>query len=267
LADEGVDETASGASRSRSIGSPDRGHLRRGVELTSTEHLRARSGPSSSSFGTAELVSALQRAAARVAEAHPGPPLVVGDLSDAAGGRLRPHRSHRSGRDADVSFYLRDARGRPVDSPGFVRLLRGGCGEHGGREYCLDAARSFAFLAALAMDPEAGLQYVFVAPDLRDLLLAAGERDDAPAEVIRRVRLVTEPARGSGSHRSHFHLRVYCSEDDRPDCVDEPPYHSWYQGSPSPLRAEVAARRAAERRRAEAQARARARARRHRRGV
>lgn len=231
-------------SPSRSIGSPDRGRVRHAVELTSTPHLLVREGPRGARFGTAELVGLLHRAAARVATEHPGPRLLAGDLSAENGGRLRPHRSHRNGRDADVSFYLVDEAGRPVEAPRFVNLRRNGCGRIGEQRYCFDATRNWALAVALLADPVARVQYLLVTPYLRDRLLAEGERQGAPAELLERVRLATAIHAGSRSHRSHFHVRIYCALDDRPECVDEPPYHGWYEGTPSPGAAAAVQRRA-----------------------
>jgi penicillin-insensitive murein endopeptidase len=247
--DEPEPEAFPGTSPSRSIGSANRGRLRRGVSLTSTPHLVVRGGRTSA-FGTAELVGALQRAAARVAEQHPGPRLVVGDLSGEHGGRLSPHRSHRSGRDADISFYLVDERGEPVEAPRFVHLGRSGCGPLGGRQYCLDPVRSFSLVAALLDDPSARVQYVLVAADLRERLLAEGARRGAPAEVLDRVRIATDLHAGSRSHRSHFHVRIYCPIDDRPECIDDPPYHAWYEGMPAPRHRPAVRRPTPDRRRA-----------------
>lgn len=231
-------------SSSQSIGSPDRGRIRNAVEVVPTAHLvlrETRRRPAS--HGIEELVGLLQRAAARVAVAHPGPRLVVGDLSSERGGRLPPHRSHRSGRDADVSFYLVHD-GEPVEPPRFVHLRRNGCGRIGQQRYCFDPVRNWALLVALLTDPIARVQYVLVAPDLRRRLLAEGERQGAPPELLERVRIVTAPNSGSRSHRSHFHVRIYCPLDDRPECVDEPPYHAWYEGEPSPDAAKAVRRRA-----------------------
>ncbi|MCB9621824.1 MAG: penicillin-insensitive murein endopeptidase [Sandaracinus sp.] len=88
------------------MGSTKRGRLLRGARLDDTPHVRIRNP--SQAYGTAELVALIAWAAERVAEEHEGAVLSVGDLSRERGGRLRPHRSHRVGRDADLGFYLRD---------------------------------------------------------------------------------------------------------------------------------------------------------------
>lgn len=254
------------APSSRSIGVPDRGRLQDGVQLGSTPHLFLRDGRREAMFGTEELVGLIGRAAAAVGESQPGPKLIVGDLSRARGGRLHPHRSHRSGRDVDLGFYLVDEEGHSVQAARFVNLRRNGCGRIGEQRYCFDAARNWALVAAAVMDPVARVQYVLVAPDIRRRLLAEGERIGAPAELRERVSTVTAPHSGSHAHRSHFHVRIYCSVGDRPECIDEPPYYDWYEGEPAPptptiRRIRVTQRRAARRRAARQQARTQARAR------
>ncbi|MGE0785349.1 MAG: penicillin-insensitive murein endopeptidase [Sandaracinaceae bacterium] len=270
-------EAAVEASPSRSVGVPDRGSLRDGVELGEDAALFVRQGPREARWGTAELVGLILRAATTVTTVAPGPKLVVGDLSGPRGGRISPHRSHRTGRDADIGFFLLDADGHAVQAPHFVSLRRDGCGHIRDTRYCFDPARNVALLSAMVQDPVAQVQYVLVAPDIRNRVLAEAERQGIPTELLERIRTVTEPHAGSASHRSHFHVRIYCPEDDRPGCIDEPPYHDWYRGTPAPptpgvRRMRTAQRRAARRqaaraarRRAAARSRARARQRRARR--
>ncbi len=254
-------ESEPAPSESRSIGVPDRGRLRDAVELASGANIAVRDGRRRAWFGTRELVAAIEHAAAEVSRAHAGPRLVVGDLSAENGGRLSPHRSHRTGRDADLGFYLLDEEGNSVEAPQFVQLRRNGCGRVRDHRYCFDPARNWTLVVALLTDPVARVQYLLVAPDIRARVLAEGERRGAPPELLERVRIATAPHSGSRSHRSHFHVRIYCPLDDRPECVDEPPYHAWYEGTPSPRAAE-ATRRRARIRRAAHRRRARRRARR-----
>ncbi len=56
------------------------------------------------SYGRQELVDVVNYSACVMQEVY-GAPLVVHDLSREGGGRLRPHKSHRNGRDADVGIY------------------------------------------------------------------------------------------------------------------------------------------------------------------
>lgn len=206
------------SSPSQSVGAPNRGRLLRGVRLRGNDALVAQR--SSTQWGTAELVSLIERAAARVQEEAPGPRLLVGDLSARRGGRLRPHRSHQTGRDADLGFFLTDEDGRPVEAPRFLRLDEHGCATERGVAYCLDARRTFLLIAALLDDPKTRVQWILVAADLRQRILAAGRRLDVSPELMERVEEATAPRSGSEEHRSHLHVRISCPEDDRPRCKE-----------------------------------------------
>jgi len=78
-------------------------------------------------WGTPVLVGALERAAAAVARDFPGTiAMKIGDLSARFGGRHPRHRSHRSGRDADLIYYVTDASGRSVAGSGTFNFIRSG---------------------------------------------------------------------------------------------------------------------------------------------
>ncbi len=62
----------------------------------------------------------LHRAADRVARKHRGSVLFVGDMSAKKGGYLPGHNSHQSGRDADVGFYVMNAKGKPINPKRFI---------------------------------------------------------------------------------------------------------------------------------------------------
>jgi penicillin-insensitive murein DD-endopeptidase len=253
-------------SSSLSIGLTNRGQLEDAARLEATPHLLLQPPGGSRHFGTEELVGLIERAAARVQALAPGPRLLVGSLSSRSGGRLPPHGSHQNGRDADLGFFLTDEDGRPAEPSRFLELDRDGCARERGQVFCLDPRRTFLLVAAMLEDPITRVQWVLMAEDLRQLVLAAGRRSDADDDLIERVTLATEPRQGSASHRSHLHVRIYCPLDDRPRCRDAPPYYPWYEGEP-PAQASPARRsraRAAQRRRQRNRDRAARRARRRR---
>ena len=160
-------------SASESIGRAAQGRLRNGVELGENDVLDVLQGSKPTSFGTSELVSMLEHAASEVAHRFPDARLYVGDLSKRGGGRLGSHRSHRSGRDADIGFYFHDGEGTPVPARHFVRFDAQGVGVPGwsSSEVHFDAARNWTLLAAMIEYEGARLQYVFVSPRLQPLLL------------------------------------------------------------------------------------------------
>lgn len=216
------------AATSRSIGTANRGFLRNAAALESSETIHIKGSSRTNRYGTAELVELIEQAAAAVARAHPGSRLAVGDLSQRGGGRLRPHRSHRTGRDADLGFYMLDSDNHAIPDAGvFVRMNNDGFGVRRGRTYAFDVARNWIFVEALVTHPDIHTQYIFVARPLIEKLLRHAARIGAPAESIQRARRVLhQPSRGA-PHRGHFHLRIYCPPDDRPSCVDDPPFHPW----------------------------------------
>ncbi len=200
---------------SRSVGAPDRGRLESGVLLPESAHYVRLSGDGTQ-WGTEELVGLLQRAAARHQATEPGPRLLFGSVSRRGGGRLPPHDSHQSGRDADVSMFVTDLDGASVEPSRFVELARDGtCGFADRNTFCLDPRRTFLFLAALLEDELVRVRFVLIAADLRQLVLAAGRRADVTDELLRRVEEVTALREGSASHRSHLHVRIECPEADR----------------------------------------------------
>ncbi len=191
-------------------------------------------------FGTRELVGLLYRASDAVARASPGSRLAVGDLSSEHGGPLAPHESHQTGRDADVSFFVLDPDGQPIPQGLFVEIGDAGTGRRGDTTVRFDDARNWALLVAFVDDPMAEVQHVLIAGHLRQRLLDYGRVIGAAEDAIHRVELVTAPIRGSERHDNHFHVRIYCSVGDRPECLDRPPLHPWYDGTPSPRAVEAA---------------------------
>lgn len=222
------------AEPSTSVGLAWRGHLRHGVLLRESDHIRYageyRDG--GHFYGTSELVQLIERAAARVATRLPGARLTVGELSARSGGRLSGHRSHQSGRDADIAFYMLDADGDPYHPFAFAGFDRHGVGFPPNEMLRFDDDRNWELVARLVADPDARVQYIFVADTLRARLLRTARRRRAPARVVARAEAVlVQPSHGH-PHRNHFHLRIYCPPADRPRCEDREPFHAWYPGTP-----------------------------------
>lgn len=221
-----------GHSRSVSLGRSNGGLLRNGVPVPSDPAVLVKSESRGEHYGTAELVTLLVASAHAVARSAPGSRLVIGDLSREGGGRLRPHRSHRSGRDVDIGFYMVDPQGRALPAaPGFVHMTAQLVGPHGGHLYGFDVARNWALVAALLSHPEVHPQYLFVANPLIAALLRHARAQGASAELVARAEAVLDQPRGS-PHRSHFHMRIFCARDDVPSCEDEPPYFPWVPRGP-----------------------------------
>lgn len=92
------------ASISESVGKPNHGALLHGEKLGHHPGYLIRDPERA--FGTLETVTWISRGFDHVQRLFPnGPRVRVHDISRKHGGRLKGHKSHQSGRDADISFY------------------------------------------------------------------------------------------------------------------------------------------------------------------
>jgi penicillin-insensitive murein endopeptidase len=210
------------ASRPLSVGSPTDGRLENGVELASARGLLRLKRPRGPRWGIGELVEMLERAAARVQRKFPGSVLLVGDLSRRAGGDLGGHRSHESGRDADVGFYFVDADGKPVEGGRFRAVdWRGRAADDASLRF--DDARNWALVEAWVTDPRARVEHIFVAKPIRARLLAHARKKGVYLPVLHRASIaMKQPSRGL-SHDDHFHVRIACPRSQRGVCLADPP--------------------------------------------
>src|SRR5690606_37675060 len=99
---------------SLSVGAPNAGWQVRAKRLRNTRYVKVRPSSVSRSYAHPALVLMLQRSAKDIGKMAPGSVMFVGDLSSENGGAISGHRSHQSGRDADLAFYMKDKNGRRV---------------------------------------------------------------------------------------------------------------------------------------------------------
>ena len=206
----------------RSIGSPNDGRLDGGTYLRETPYLRVVPfyAESQARWGLPALVGLLDRAARRVARHFSGAVLSVGDLSRREGGGLYRHRSHESGRDADVGFYYRGSANKAVLPDQFLAVASSG------KTAALpaaifDDAQNWALVEALVDDPETHVSYVFVASHLRARLLRFAEASGVPPELRERAAAVMMQPRHALPHDDHFHVRISCPEEQQGVCVED----------------------------------------------
>ncbi len=219
-----------GTSESASVGWPWRGRVERSVRLgdsTNIRHVERFVGLGSNFFGSHELVGMLERVAAHVSSLGAPIRLSVGDLSKEHGGRIPGHRSHQSGRDVDVAFYMKDAAGMPVYAEQFVGIDAEGHGHVGERAITFDDARNWALVAAILDDPQVDVQHIFIGNALRRRLLAEAERAGAPEDLVLRAGRILMQPNSRNPHRDHMHVRIFCPRDDVPQCFDRGPYYPW----------------------------------------
>ena len=96
---------------SLSIGTPGSAILFNAVALPPGDRWEIARG--AITWGTTETIAGIQIAIDTVHELFPDatPPLLIGDISDSDGGRLKRHESHQGGRDVDFGFYYKEGKG------------------------------------------------------------------------------------------------------------------------------------------------------------
>ena len=197
-----------GKSVSSSIGLASNGRLANGCLLP-------KRGPgyvrrNKSGYGTDDVVGMLQWACAEVAKLYAGSvPVVVGALSRQGGGRLRPHKSHQSGRDIDVGYFASENRALPH----FRKMHVGN----------IDAQKSWALIGALVSTGR--VQYIFMDYELQAVFYRHLADLGTPEATLNRLfqfprgrRTRAGLIRHAGGHADHFHVRFYCGRADDASC-------------------------------------------------
>ncbi len=215
-----------------SVGRASRGRLVGGARLPDSGEGFATCTPwqeRGNRFGTDELIDLIVGVGRRMAMTRPGPRLIVADLSAKNGGTaaIKWHRSHQSGRDVDLVYFVRDAEGTPVEGDAMRVFGRDGKAKDGSN-YSIDVPRTWSLVKHLVLAREATVQHVFMFEPIAQMVLqhaiASGESED----LVARARMALKQPGDSAPHDDHVHVRIYCSERDRTaGCVDFGPMDLW----------------------------------------
>lgn len=186
-------------------------------------------------WGNPRLVAALTHAAAVVERTLPGgAPLVIGDLSAERGGKIPRHHSHRTGRDADLLFYVTTPSGAPVQNPGFIRFDADGLAElEDGSFLRLDVPREWLLIKTL-LSSSPDVQWLFCSRAIEALIIDyARARGEEPALVWHAETVLLQPG-DSLAHDDHLHFRLSCSPEDAVrGCDSGGPHWDWLPSLPS----------------------------------
>lgn len=150
-------------------------------------------------YGTQETIDFLTAAINRVAREFPDTAKMhIGHLSAKQGGSLRPHKSHQSGRDVDVSYYYK------AELP-FKWYRRANADN-------LDRARTWAFVRALITDTD--VELIFINTSVQQLLkeyaLSVGEDREWLDSIFQYGQKHHWPIiRHAHGHDTHIHVRFF----------------------------------------------------------
>lgn len=191
------------ANKSVSWGRANYGRLYNGISMKSVPGLHIRNPQRA--YGTRHTVRMLEAVAADIIARWPDTPdLHVGDISHPEGGYMTPHKSHQSGRDADISYYFK----------GNVRLNR----FEKMTPETFDAVKNWHMFKTLIDTQQ--VEYIFVDYKLQKVLyeyaLSIGYN---PAELGGILQYPNRGGRGiirySRGHGNHWHIRFKCDAGDK----------------------------------------------------
>lgn len=176
-------------------------------------------------FGTYEMKRFLERTGHRFRKVHRWSTVGIGNVSIREGGKTRWHASHQTGRDVDIAMFGRDGRGRSVSPRNFTKYDRALKSPAG---LTFDVPRNTDLVRTLMTDPEYQVQWIFVARWLRTRILANAKKRGFEPELIERMAKVMKQPGDSAPHDDHYHLRLYCSVEDRMHgCTERGPVWPW----------------------------------------
>lgn len=201
-----------------SVGRTNRGYIvdarkipDEGVGFTTRDVWKARNNR----YGTDELIDMIEAVARRMHKHIKDVRLVVADLSSqSGGGSFAFHRSHQSGRDADLLYYMRDKDGNPFEADAMHVFDRRGRARDGSG-ITIDVPRTWQLVKDLTTAPEATVQFIFMYEPIAELLIDHAKKIGEPAAVIAKVRRALKQPGDSARHDDHLHVRVYCDPRDR----------------------------------------------------
>lgn len=202
---------------SLTVGAPNSGFQIRAKKLRNSTNLWIQKKSRNKTYGHPALVLMLKRTAKQIARQTPGSVLLLGDLSSEHGGRLYGHRSHQSGRDADIGFFVTDPKGKPLNAKK-LRVFRASGRAKDGSPLLFDDYRNWLLIQLWLKDTRAQLQYVFVARHLRRRLLDFAKARPAFRKYVdRAAKFMRQPSNGL-PHDDHFHVRIACPERQQDLC-------------------------------------------------
>lgn len=172
-------------------------------------------------YGTDELLDLLTGVGRRMARQVRDVKLVVADLSSLRGGAAKAwHRSHQSGRDVDLVYYMRGPDGKPWEADA-MRVFGPDAKAKDGSGISIDIPRTWMLVKAIVTAPEARVQWVFMFEPIAAKLVEHATQIGEPEALIARARKTLKQPGDSARHDDHLHVRVYCSDRDKLfGCID-----------------------------------------------
>lgn len=191
--------------RAQSVGLPNKGRLKRGIRLKSTNWYTVRTPEES--WGSSHTINTLHQALVRFRKnSNYKRELVVQDLSLKNGGRFPPHKSHQSGRDVDIRLCVN----RHVPKNGVPRKIKQ-----------VDWDATWVMVHELIKSGQ--VEYIFLNYDRQKHLYRAAKRAGVSKDKL--ARWIQYPTHSKSQrsgivrhvkgHSVHIHVRFHCGKHER----------------------------------------------------
>lgn len=195
------------APTSQSVGRPDRGRLVNGMQLPVNTELYAIRNPAHAWASSHTIVSLQQGIAEFRKRTRFERELMIADISQKGGGRFRPHRSHRSGRDVDLQLPL-------------AWTVREGTVPYDTDQVDWDA--TWQLIRAFVDGGQ--VRFIFLSTSRQKFLREAAIRAGATPEELDKLIQYRSSGRAtvvrhSRGHDKHMHIRFCCGPSE-PSCVE-----------------------------------------------
>jgi len=207
-----------------SMGQANRGYIVEGVRLPDRGvgfFTRDTWRDRGNRYGTDEMIDLITGVGRRMAARKIKERLIIADISQRGGGDNKAfHKSHQSGRDVDLIFFVRDRGGNPIEPSAMHAFDRDGKAKDESG-LTVDVPRTWLFVRDLVTAPEATVQWIFFYEPLALKLLEHAKSIGEPEEIIAKARMALRQPGNSVPHNDHMHIRIYCSKADKAyGCVD-----------------------------------------------
>ena len=193
------------AGTSTSEGKASSGKLMGGIPLESGKGFKVRHV--TRAYGTDITVALIDKCIAKTKARFPkAHDLLIGDISFEKGGYMKPHKSHQSGRDADITYYIKD-----VKSPYRFNVAT---------PKTLDVSKTWFLFEKFLATKE--VTYIFVDYDLQEALYNHAKKKGKSQAFLDKVFQYPKGARSPGGiiryskgHDDHFHIRFNCPPNSK----------------------------------------------------
>ncbi len=194
---------------SESVGFPSGGSLRGGVPMVEGKGRRILA-IGWKTWGTDATIAALDTVLDRWAAHGHTQPILVGNISNRTGGKLEPHSTHQSGRDVDLGYPQKLAKGAELNWQEMTAQN-------------LDAAETWALLRILA--DSGAVEEIYIDRSIQKLLHDhATANDVVPERALRKWMEYPHPTGQADAwikhvpgHTDHLHVRFACPKT-QPRC-------------------------------------------------